>query len=523
MQNTIKKDEIDLRDLFKTIGQYKWSIIFFTIIITFAVAIKVYFMPKYYKSTVTIEVKAEDQNSRGFSMSGAAAMLLGGGNGVSANLEKDITLLKTYRTNEKVLDKVNSYLVRYFIRDEKYKEVEIENNLSIKIKNVEINDYRDYGLRLIVKPLNKTTYELFSPGIFSNSKIGTYNYNETVTNEKFSLMIHKKRDFNTSYTIKLEGTKRNIYEQIISKNLSIEADKTAPFITISYLDNLPKRGETYIKNLIEIYTKQSINDIKTDTLVIINSYDQQLKKVEERVKYSSKKIEQFKEKNHIIAPKIQASSLIKELSNIEIEIAQNNYKQDLITNLIKFVKTHKNIDAIAPSLVDFKDQPTIELINLIQKQELALADLLLKYKPEHPTIKRADQTIYNLKQKVLSNLKNLQKTLKEKTKSLHSIKKVYTTKLKSTPKQEQALITFSRDYQVNEKMYLYLMQERSATQIKHDKALSRFKIIESIYTSKRAVKPKKALIVIVTFISTIILMIFISFFREFLKKGKENE
>ena len=522
MQQTIKKDEINLRELFSTIGRYKWSIIFFTIIITLAVAIKVYFMPKYYKSTVTIEVKPEEQNAGGFSMGGAAAMLLGGGGG-STNLEKDITLLKTYRTNEKVLDKVNGYLVRYFITNEKHKKVEVDSNVSIEVTNIKINDIRDYGMRLIIKPLNKTSYELFTPSIFSNNKLGTYHYNKMVIHEKFKLMVHKKTEFNISYTIELAGTKRNVFEKIVSKNLNIEADKTAPFITLSYLDNLPHRGEEYLRSLINIYTKQSINDIKTDTSVIMNSYDQQLKKVEERVKYSSKKLENFKTKNHIIAPDIQAVALVQELSKVDIEIAQNNYRQELISNLIRFVKLNKNIDAIAPSLVDFNDMPTIELIKLIQKQEIALADLLLKYKPDHPTIIRADQTIYNLKNKVLSNLKNLQKTLKEKTKSLHNMKKSYNKKLQSAPKQEQELITFSRDYKVNEKMYLYLMQERSATQIKHDKALSRFKVIEAIYTSDRAAKPKKALIVIVTFITVFILMIFISFFREFLKEEKENE
>jgi len=63
-----------------------WSIIFFTLFLTFAVAAKVYFMPKYYKSTVTIEVKPEDDKSQGFSMGGAAAMLLGGAAGSSTYL-----------------------------------------------------------------------------------------------------------------------------------------------------------------------------------------------------------------------------------------------------------------------------------------------------------------------------------------------------------------------------------------------------------------------------------------------------
>ena len=523
MQNTIKEDKINLRELFKTIGRYKWSIIFFTIIVTLAVAAKVYFMPKYYKSTVTIEVKAEDQDAGGFSMGGAAAMLLGGGAGASANLDKDITLLKTYRTNEKVLDKVNGYIVRYFITDEKHKEVEVDKNLSIEVTDVKVDDFRDYNMRLIVKPLNKTSFELFSPSMFSNKKIGTYHYSELVTHEKFELMVHKKENFKAEHTIELAGTKRNVFEKIISKNLTIESDKTAPFITLSFLDNLPNRGEDYLKNLIDIYTKQSINDIKADSSIVMESYDKQLEKVEERVASSSKKLENFKTSNHIISPEVQAVALVQELSKVDIEIAQNNYKQDLIGNLIKFVKENKNIDAIAPSLVDFNDLPTIELIKLIQKQEIALADLLLKYKPNHPTIIRADQTIYNLKDKVLSNLQNLQKTLKEKTKSLRNMKNGYNKKLQSAPKQEQELKTFSRDYKINEKMYLYLMQERSASQIKHDKTLSRFKIIESIYTSERAVKPKKALIVIVTFITMIIFMIFIAFFREFLKEEKENE
>ena len=522
MQQTVKKDEINLRELFRTIGRYKWSIIIFTLLITFGVAVKVYFMPKYYKSTVILEVKPEETQAGGFSMGGAAAMLLGGDMGSSTDLEKDITLLKTYRTNEKVLNRVNGYMVRYFITDEKHKKIEVDSNLSIEVTNVKINDFRDYGIRLIVEPVNTTQYKLYSVGLFRNDIIGIYHYSEMVTNKKFTLMVHKKSEFKDAYTIELAGTKRYVFEEIVSKNLNIEADKTSPFITLSFLDTLPHRGEAYLKNLIEIYTKQSIEDIKSDASVIMNSYDNQLKKVEERVRYSAKKLERFKTKNHIIAPEIQATALVEEISKVDIEIAQNKYKQELIGHLIKFVKENKNIDAIAPSLVDFNDLPTIELIKLIQQQEITLSDLLLKYKPAHPTILRADQTIYNLKAKVLSNLKNLQITLKEKTKSLRNMKKGYNKKLQSAPKEEQKLISISRDYKVNEKMYLYLMQERSATQIKHDKALSRFKIVESIYTSERAAKPKKSLIVIVTFISSIILMIFIAFFREFLKENKRE-
>ena len=211
MQKTIRKDEINLRELFKTIGRYKWSIIFFTIIITVAVAAKVYFMPKYYKSTVTLEVKPEETQAGGFSMGGAAAMLLGGGAGGSTNLEKDITLLKTYRTNEKVLNKVNDYMVRYFtINSENHKleEVNIDNNLSIALTDIKIFNFKDYGIQLLIEPMNKTQYKLSFPGRFSNKKIGVYHYSELITHEKFQFMVHKKSKFKNAYTIELAGNKR---------------------------------------------------------------------------------------------------------------------------------------------------------------------------------------------------------------------------------------------------------------------------------------------------------------------------
>jgi len=512
----IEEDEIDLRELFATIGHYKWSIIFLTLIITMAVAIKVYFMPKYYKSTVTIEVKLEDGQSKGFSLGGAGA-LLGLGGGSTTNLEKDVTLLKMFRTNEKVLDKVNNYMVRYFVRDDNHKEIEVEDNISISITDIKINDFKHYGMRIIVEPLNKTEYNLYLPGMFKNTFIGKYHYTENVKSENFSLTVQKKSPFKQPYTIELLGSNRYIYDRVITPNLNIELDKGSPFIRISLIDNLPKRGETYLKNLIEIYTQQNIQDIREDASVVMNSYDKQLKNIEKRVDLTSDKLKDYKTNNNIVQPHAQTALLVTELSKITIQLAQNSYKKELLKNTITFVKKNKNIDAIAPSLMELHDNGSISLIKVIQEQQLTLTNLRIKYTNDNPHIVNTYAKINSLKRKVLSNLKNLQKTLNSKRKSLKHMEATYKAQIKSTPKKEQQLIGFSRDYQLNAKMYTYLMQERSASELKRDKALSRFKIVEAIYTADKAVKPKKALIVIVTFIIALILSIFLAFFRNFLK------
>ena len=519
----IEEDEIDLRELFATIGKYKWSIIFFTLLITLGVATKVYFMPKYYKSTVTIEVKPQDNKAGGFSIGGAASILLGGGSGSITSLDKDTALLKMYRTNSKVLDIVNDYMVRYFITDEDHKEIEIDNNISISISDIKIKNFKRYGMRLIIKPINKTQYKLLSPGRFSNKPIGIFHYSEIVNQENFTIMVNKKNEFKTPYTIQLAGTKRYIYDSIIAPNLTIEADKSSPFLSLSFVDNIPKRGEKYLRNLIEIYTKQSIRDIKEDSSIAIRSYNKQLQAIEKRVDSSAKKLEEYKGEHGIVQTGVQATVLVNELSKVGIEIAQNRYKEELVENLILMIETTQEIEAITPSLAELGERPTIELIKSIQEQEIKLNELLIKYKPSHPKILESYQFIDTLKSKVISNIHNLQKTIQAKTVSLINMESGYKQKLQSAPKQEQNIIKLSRNYQVNEKIYLYLLQKRSAEQLKYDKTLSRFKILEDIYTSPKSIKPKKALIVIVGFISSLIFMIFITFFREFLRKGRRED
>jgi uncharacterized protein involved in exopolysaccharide biosynthesis len=522
-KNYSEQDAISLRELFFTLIYYKWSIILLTFFITFFITIKIYLMPKYYKSSVTLEVKSESKKGGGFSL-GGAGVLLGLDGGTDVSLEKDIALLKTFRTNGEVLETFDSYDVRYFIRNEHYKEREVDENLSIEVSYIKIKEFKDYGMKLVIEPLNELQYKLLKPSlILEKELIGIFEYNKVINTKRCSLNIRKKEIFHTPYILKFSGTKRYIYEKIIKPNLSITLNKNAPFITISLLDTLPKRAEAYLQKLINTYTKQNINDIKEDASININSYNKQLKNIEKRVDLSSKRLEVYKINNSIVQPEAQIAVLVTEFSKVKVQLAQNEYKKELIQTLIDFVQENNDIDAIAPSLIELNDAPTISLIKTIQKQQLELSSYLMKYQSSHPNIINTQSKIDFLQNKILSNLKNFQTTLNSKTTSLNQLLKRYKKQIETVPKREQKLISFSRDYQLNSKMYSYLLQERSTAELKRDKEISHFRVIEKVYTPDGAEKPKKTLMVIVTFISALIFSIFLSFFRNFFNKGKDDK
>jgi len=520
---SIEEDEIDLRELFSTIGRYKWSIMLITLIITVITAAIAYRMPKYYKTTTVIEVKPKAGEGGGFSLGGAGALLsLAGMGGGSTTTDKDAALLSMYRTNDKVLEAVD-YQAQFYAYT-RYRYVELaEDNCSLSASNIHISDYKKFGIELLFTPISKDTFQLTILSIlpFMDEDLGTFNYDTPIHTSDFDLTIHRTSRGAIPQKIMLNADKHYIFDNVISKNLSTEVDKTNPFITVSYFDTLPDRAEAYVRKLIENYIRISIGFEREDADITLASLEKQIAEIEAKVHTNANRMEKFKTDKKIISPEVQAEALVTGLASTTEQLMQTQYQQNVIKGLIDFVNKNKNIDAIAPSLVEFQDEPTIALITKLQELELQRSALSQEFKPAYPKLKSTKNQIRSIKNKIKSNLQNLQKALHAKVKALKKMKADYNQQLLQAPAAEKEMTDILRTYTFDEKLYAYLLQKRSAAQIKKAEAMSRFRTIEPIYTNPAPAKPKKALIVIVGFITALILSIFLAFFREFLKAGKE--
>ncbi len=89
MHTQIQNDEIDLKDIFKTIVRYKYIIALFAVIFSIASAFFAYTTPNTFSSFATIELQ-EDKNK--FSTEDALKQAFSGG---SVNVENQIEILKS--------------------------------------------------------------------------------------------------------------------------------------------------------------------------------------------------------------------------------------------------------------------------------------------------------------------------------------------------------------------------------------------------------------------------------------------
>ncbi len=490
-------------ELTKTILPYKWSIFIITIITILLTKFYLYFIPSTYESYAIIKVKINNQNQT--QTKDLLRNSLNTANTVG--IKQEMLTLKTFKINEKALENVDFSIQYYEKRD--YKLNELYGNVPIELKlNKKVNSIilqkeitlqpKKNGFTLATKLLGETE---------------VYPFNQKINTPYFSGIITKNHPFTQPIYIVLNGDNRTIYQNIITKRLSVkQIDLEANLIKISFQDNIPQRANAYLNALIQSYITDSLSKKDNTNNKVLSFLDIQLNNIKEKLEISENKLEKYKLLNSV-EPTVKVKDSFKKLSAIDLDLSELTLKEKLAQNLITFVRNNRNLDAIGPTLLEFNDQATIKFIDTLEQLQQEEDELSIEFTEKYPKLINIRKKIKRIKKKVLLNVQNLKSTLISKRKNLEQQKEKYEAILKKLPQKEKKLISFKRDYEVNSRMYTYLLEKKSENELIKVASVSDYEIIDSAYTPPDPIKPKRLILLIVATVIGFILSIFISLLR----------
>lgn len=511
------EDEIDLKQLFNTLLSRKWTIILTALLVTLLAAVYLYLKPSTYESYSIVDIKVQENKSN---IDPNDLMFGGLSSFTNDEVDKEMALYKTYSVNQKVLDLV-PYDVQYFVKND-FKTIELYDDAPIEIAHIEIFNKELLGNEFTISPFDEKhfTLKIANKGLlkrFSEPYLEEqYRYDAYIQTEDFQFEVSKKKDFLEPTIIQFNGSSRDIYENIIKPNLQVSRlDKKSSLIKISYRDTIPERAETYINTLSELFSTLNISDKSEKNAKVLNSIDMQLSEIQKHLSGAENEIEAYKVSENIVSPDEQASSLIAKLSKIDFELTQAQLKYSIITKIDKSMGYGKNIDAVSLSLSELGDQKISLLFDSLQMAQLKKAELSIDFKETFPELIKVELKIKNLKKMIKSSINSLQRTLFNKVNGLKKAKVAAEKILKTFPEKERKLVNYSRTYDVNSKMYTYLLRLKAEKTIAQSSILSDFKVVDEAYTDKGSEKPKDKLVLMVSAITGLILGIFLAFAREF--------
>jgi capsular exopolysaccharide synthesis family protein len=514
---------LKFQDFFNILKFYKWSIIMMILLSLVLSYGYLYLKPSIYVSYSIIKVQ-----KKGSKESKESKDVIN--NTISTVNAKDvieeISLLKTFKINKKALDDVN-FKVQYFIFD-RYKKIEIYGEqVPIELTDIKIfypmiigrlltivPSKNGYNLKYNMPYKDKLSKEIFKTDKFQVATMENKLYGETVKNKYFQLKVTRNAKFTQPIHFLMHGNKRSIFTTIIQSKLQVmPLEKDTSLIKISFNDTIPERANLYINALTKSFIDYSIESKNIQNHKTLDFILKELINIKQELKDSEERLETYQLTRNIVQPSVQASLYIGNLSNIEIEISENNLKKKLIVSLINFVQNNYNLESIAPSIIQLKDDNTLTLITKLQNDQIEKEELILEYTDEHPKLIILSKRIETIRQKIEQNLKSLQKNIDYANVNLLKRKISYESEMQTLPSKEKEIINIKRNYEVKSQMYAYLLQKKAENKIIQLATSSNYHIIDEAYNTNIPVKPKRSLVFLLSIFSGLLFGIFISLLR----------
>jgi len=494
---------LNIKNFITILKRYKFFISSSIIISILIVFLYIFIKPSHYNTYSIVEVKTRDKSKINTDDLLENAFYL-----TNKQVDKEIEIFKTFYLNQKIIQKLNLN-TKFFIK-KGYKKVEIYKDDIIKVIDINSSNKQIKTIELIPKSSDTYTLKIaysLKEKVFSylfhkklielDNKV--YKYGDSVQNRYISLKVIKKHDFNNSIYISLPIDSYKLFKQSIQNRLKIQQlGGISPLIKISYSDNISQRGADYVNNLVDTFLKESIVRKKKRNNSILNFIDSQLKTTKKELDFFKNRLKNFEIRHKIIKNSNYQNLILEKLSNIDLAILKNSRKKQLIGMGLNIIRSNQNIASLGPIFKELDDKLSLELIKSLYTLNLKKEKLSVTYEDEYPELITVNTEIKSIKKVLLDNFKKLQKIVLNNSKRLNIIKNRYENKISKIPSNNMKLIDLQRKYQVNAKMYDYLLNKKN-DMIKVA-TVSDYRVLEKAYISPFLVQKKKPLLLLIAFI-----------------------
>ncbi len=519
MQISINDRPVYFRKLFSTFFRYKWInlLIFLSSILT---ALVLYYVtePVYESYTaIAIDKKIPQAQNGGFDISIAFP---------EENIETQIDILRSNFLLEDTIEDLKMG-VRYY-RDDFLKTKELYKSAPFEVGELSILDKELFNRSFLITDEGDGYFRLQSieslndrivsalPFFKSKNSIKlnrTFKYSKPVYYKNSYFSIIKKRNFaDQSYIVRFEDP-ANILERVKGRFSVQPASFKSQVLKISYSDNIAQRTKDFLDTYLHHYLHHIKKDLLQEQTRKLEFINKQLALTGRKLKLSELSLQKYKKRNNIADVKTQIQENIQRLNEFKQEYKNSQLEYETVKSLYDKVKRGdyravSSLSAQYPVLNNLFD----ELENLqIQKQQL---DELYTY--AHPKMQAMEASIEKVKESIQNITAGIYGRLGKRVSVLRGIIREYSNLLSELPKKEIELSRYENLFNINDKIYNYLLEKQSEIALKKASVISDKKVLDFPKLPKKRVRPKLSILLATWLFLGILGMIAHTFLRTLL-------
>ncbi len=432
----------------------------------------------------------------------------------SINLENEKEVIKSYRLNEKVVDKLD--LQTYIFSKGKIKSVELWEDAPFTIEYLDSGNVLDETEFEIQVKITEEGYERVNGALNKKEKI-SFKFRETdsVSGLHFFLTLKDDKDNRNliGQTYLISRIPKGAAIEGLSDQLQInKTSKEGDVISISIQGPNKDKNEDILNTLVQEYNSDGMADkqiIAQSTISFINDRLFELYDELDSIEYS---IEKYLVQNDMVSIESDAEITTTKKYGYEEKINDLNTQLQLSYVLEKSLKADTK-NGLIPDNIGLTNSGINNLVDAYNSMILQRSKLSASAGVNNPELKLLNTSILEQERNTLKSIANYRSELTLSLNTLNKFQVESSARFKSIPSKGKTLRSIGRKQGIKESLYLLLLQKREEAGITLASTAPSVKLLDYASTRLEPVSPKRFPIFILSILFSIALPIAILFLK----------
>jgi tyrosine-protein kinase Etk/Wzc len=306
-----------------------------------------------------------------------------------------------------------------------------------------------------------------------------------------------------------------VVNDLIKKLNVTAANKLSSIVNLQFVDEVPKKAEDILNELIIAYNRAGINDKNALADNTMQFVDDRLKHVKSDIDSIEKQIQLYRSKQGAINLSEQSSVFLKNVGDNDQKISLIDMQLAVLNQVQKFVNSGKSIGGIVPSTLGLSDPVLEQLLSKLSTSELEYEKLKNTTGENNPVLISLSNELKQLRPNILESIRIQKINLIASNHQLNETNKKYSEILQTIPEKERKLLEISRQRTIINNVYDFLLQKKEETALSYASTVPDSRILDVAEASIKPVSPKKIIAFPVALIMALLMTFAIIFFKDF--------
>jgi capsular exopolysaccharide synthesis family protein len=306
--------------------------------------------------------------------------------------------------------------------------------------------------------------------------------------------VYNKSALNEPFFFSLVQTK-TVTKGILNGLKVTAASKLSSIINLSYRDAVPRRAEDVLNALIYYYDRAAIDEKNSLAKNTLQFVEERLNIVAKDLDSIEKNVQQYKAVRGATDIRTQGQLYLQNVSSNDQKLGEINMQLAAMGEVEKALTNSNGASAsIMPSTMGVADPNLAQMMSNLHTSEMEYEKLKKTVAENNPMLVSVRDQINKLKPGIIENIQNQRKNLEASKGTLATTNNRYSSMLSTIPQKERQLLEMSRDQNIKNGIYSFLLQKREESELSYASTLSDSRVVNKAQSTRLPVSPNKMLI-----------------------------